>query len=323
MATSLSTYNTVGIREDLSDLISNITPTNTPFQIAVRKGKVKNTVYEWQTDEYAPALANNAQIEGFDAPSADHTPTVRQRNYTQILSRSVKIQNTADAVDKAGRATEFARELSKKTKEIKRDLESSLCQNTVAVAGDGSTARKFKGLEGWVGYNQSLGASGVAPNPEANAGLGSAPTDGTTRAFTETLLKNVLNQIENSGGEPNTIMVGTGNRTVFSTFGGVATSTTAPSQGGGVVADAKDGKIYATMDVYESDWGTLRVVANKFQRNRTAFVLDPKGFELVTLRPLETVNVGIKGDYREAFLVMEMGLKCDNWKAHGAVRDLT
>lgn len=311
---SITTYNVVGTREDLSDLISNISPTDCPFQKAIRKGKVTNTLYEWQTDALA-AAASNAAVEGADAPAASMDVTTRQRNYTQILTKSVKVLGTADITNKAGRGKEMAYQLAKKTKEIKRDLEFALTQNGIAVVGDASsTARKFKGLECWIGDNQSLGAAGspAAPNPEASSGVGTAATDGTAEAFTETRLKTVLQSVYTSGGDPDTIMAGPGNRAVFSTFDGVSSQQN---------IDAAKGTVVGTMSIYESDWGTLKVVANRFQRNRTVFVVDPSGFELVTLRPLQTIDIAKTGDSDVKQLLMEVGLKVDNWHAHGAVRD--
>lgn len=313
---SITTYNVVGTREDLSDLISNIAPTDVPFQSLCRKGRVTNTLYEWQTDSLA-AAASTAAIEGADAPAASLDVTVRQRNYTQILTKSVKVLGTADVTQKAGRGREMAYQLIKKTKELKRNLECALTQNGIAVVGDASTtARQFKGLECWIGDNQSLGAAGspAAPDPEASSGVGSAATDGTAEAFTETRLKVVLQSAYTAGGNPDTIMAGPGNRAVFSTFDGVSSQQN---------LEVSTGKIMGTMSIYESDWGTLKVVSNRFQRNRTVFVLQSDGFELVTLRPLQTIDIAKTGDSDIKQLLMEVGLKVDNWHAHGAVRDCT
>ena len=313
---SITSYNAIGTREDLSDVLSNIAPTDAPFQKMCRKGKVTNTVYEWQTDSLATA-ASNAAVEGAAAPAASMDVTVRQRNYTQILTKSATVLGTADATTKAGRGKEMALQVMKKTKELKRDLEFGLTQNGIAVAGDASSvARKFKGLECWIGDNQSLGAVGspAAPNPEGAAGIGTVATDGTAEAFTETRLKVVLQAAFTAGGDPDTIMAGPGNRAVFSTFDGVSSAQN---------LDVSTGTIKGSMSVYESDWGVLKVVPNRFQRNRTVFVLDSAGFELVTLRPMQTIDIAKTGDFETKQLITEVGLKVDNWHSHGAVRDCT
>lgn len=312
----ITTYNVVGTREDLSDLLSNISPTETPFQSLAKKGTVKNTIYEWQTESLAAAGAN-AAIDGADAPAASMELTTRQRNYTQILTKTAKVHGTADVTEKAGRKREMAHQIKNKMAEIKRDLEYALTQQGIAVAGDGSTtARKFKGLECWIGDNQSLGAVGspVAPNPEGAAGIGTVATDGTAEAFTQTRLKTVLQAAYTVGGNPDTIMAGPGNRSVFSTFDGVSSAQN---------ADVSSKKIVDTMTFYESDWGTLKVLPNRFQRNRTVFVLDSSDFELVTLRPLQTIDIAKTGDSDTKQILMEVGLKVGNWHKHGAVRDCT
>ncbi|WAK01865.1 SU10 major capsid protein [Methylobacter sp. YRD-M1] len=312
----VTTYNAVGTREDLSDLISNISPTEAPFQKMCRKGKTSSTMYEWQTESLA-AAADNAAIEGAAAPAASMELTTRQRNYTQILTKSASVTGTGDITAKAGRGKEMAHQIKNKTLELKRDLEFALTQNGIAVAGDTSTtARKFKGLECWIGDNQSLGAAGspVAPNPEGASGIGTAATDGTAEAFTEARLQAVLESCYNNGGKPDTIMAGPGNRRVFSSFDGVSSAQN---------MDVNNGKVIASMKIYESDWGDLVVVPNIFQRNRTVFVLDSSGFELVEARPLQTIDIAKTGDSDTKQLLMEVGLKVDNWHAHGAVRDCT
>lgn len=313
---NITTYNVVGTREDLSDLISNISPTDTPFQKMCKKGSAAQTIFEWQTESLA-AAASNAAVEGADAPAASMELTTRQRNYTQILTKSAKVTGTGDVVVKAGRGKEMAHQIINKTKEIKRDLEFALTQNGVAVAGDASSvARKTKGLEGWIGDNQSLGAVGspAAPNPEGSSGLGTAATDGTAEAFTETRLKTVLQSAYTAGGNPDTIMAGPGNRAVFSTFDGVSSAQN---------VDVASGKIVGSMSIYESDWGTLKVVPNRFQRNRTVFVLDSGDFTLREKRPLQTIDIAKTGDADTKQLLMEVGLEVGNWHKHGAVRDCT
>jgi len=312
----ITTYNVVGTREDLSDVLSNISPVDTVFQKMCKKGSVKNKIYEWQTESLAAATAT-AAVEGADAPAADQALTTRQLNYTQIFTLAAKVNGTAEVTDKAGRGSEMAHQLINQTKQIKRNIETALTTQGIGVVGDAtSVARKFKGLECWIGDNQSLGAAGspVAPNPEGSSGLGTAATDGTAEAFTETRLKTVLQSAYNSGGNPDTIMAGPGNRAVFSTFDGISSAQN---------LDVNSGKIVGTMSVYESDWGTLKVVPNRFQRNRTVFVLDSSDFTLATLRGLTTKDLPANGDYEAKQLITEIGLKVDNWHKHGAIRDCT
>lgn len=308
LTNTFDSYSAVGNREDLHDIITNISPTDTPFQSAIRKAKAKAVKVEWTTDSLASA-ANNKQVEGNDIEEFTAvTATSRVDNYCQISMKEGVISGTQDVVDKAGKKSEIAYQIAKKGKELKRDIEFALTQNTTYVAGDSNTARQTRGLEGWVFTNDSMGTNGVSPVPASNT----AGTDGTQRAFTETLLKPVLSAIYASGGDPDMIMVGPFNKGVFSTFTGGATR----------FDKAEDGKVYAAVDVYVSDFGTLKVVPNRFQRDRTAFVLETEKWELAWLRPIQKHDLAKTGDAEKFMLVCEYALKSLQEAASGAVRDL-
>lgn len=309
VANTYTTYDTIGIREQLDDAIYNIAPTDTPFMSGIKKGKAQNVYFEWQTDTLA-AAANNAQLDGDDVASFTAvTPTTRVGNRTQISRKVFLISATEQAVLKAGRKDEVAYVTALKVKELKRDQETALTQNTTAVTGNTTTARQTRGLEGWVATNNSLGVSGVAPNPTTNT----APTDGTQRAFTETLLRAALLSAYTAGGNPDTLMVGPGNRQVVSTFTGNATR----------FKKAEDSALNSTISLYISDFGELKVVPNRFQRNRTAFALQMDMWELMVLRSYDTVELAKTGDADKRMVVVEYGLKSNQEAASAAVRDLT
>lgn len=309
IANTLTTYDAIGVREQLDDLIFNIAPTDTPFMSGIGKGKASNVYFEWQTDTLASA-ANNAQLDGDDVGSFTAvTPTVRIGNRTQISRKTMVVSATEQAVLKAGRKDEVAYQVTLKMKELKRDMETALTQNTTAVTGNTTTARQTRGLEGWVATNNSLGASGVAPAPSTNT----APTDGTQRAFTEAMLKAVCQSVFSAGGDPDMLMVGPAQKQVVSTFTGNATR----------MKDAKDGALQASISVYTSDFGTFKISPNRFQRNRTAFLLQSDMWKLMTLRPMQVIDLAKTGDADKKLLVCEYGLQSNQEAASGAVRDLT
>jgi hypothetical protein len=306
---TLQTYAAIGNKEDLSDVIYRIAPTATPFMSGIGKVKATNTLHEWQTQDLA-AAANNAQVEGDDAAAVAVTPTVRLNNRSQISTKTVIVSGTQmKGMNPAGRKDELAYQISLKSLELKRDMETALTQNTTAVTGNSTTARQLRGLEGWIATNNSLGATGAAPNYNTNT----APTDGTQRAFTEALLKDVLQQIFNQGGEPDTIMVGGSQKQTFSSFTGGSTR----------FDKSEDKSVTAAVDVYVSDFGTMNVVPNRFQRARTAFVLEMDKWKLATLRPFETVELAKTGDAEKREIVVEYTLEACQEKASGAVRDLS
>lgn len=182
---TFTTYAAIGMREDLSDVIDMISPTERPFSAMLKKRKASARLFEWQTDSLATA-ANNAQIEGDDVTSFTAvSPSTRWGNYTQISTKNFVISATEEVVDKAGRKSEIAFQKMKKTKEILRDQEVALCQNTTFNAGALGTARQTRGLAGWITQGSVGAGTGAFPIPSTNT----APVAGTARAFDEGLLK--------------------------------------------------------------------------------------------------------------------------------------
>lgn len=224
IATNTTTrYDIAGIREDLTDVIYNITPLETPFTTSIERGSAKNTFHEWQTDAIDAADNTNAQLEGDDAPSAvDVVATTRLGNYTQISSKLVIASDTLNdgPVNLAGRSKELAYQVAKNGKALRTDIEKISCgTNQARAAGGTGTARKAASLLSWIKTNSDKG-TGSAADPSAADGTGTR-TDGTTRTITETLLKSVMKSIfDNASGEPDMLMVGSANKQVISTFDG-------------------------------------------------------------------------------------------------------
>lgn len=307
-------YQAIGVREELSDIIYNISPTETPFMNNAARGKVSNTFFEWQTDALASASTTNHQIEGDDITSYDAvTPTVRLGNYCQISRKTVIISNTEEVVDKAGRKSEIAYQLAKKGKELKRDMEADLLSNHGANAGSSSTARVTGSLLSFLKTNINKAGNGVAPV------YTSIPTDvwtdGTQRSFTETILKDVVQQSWTSGAEPKTVMVGALGKQAFSQFSGVVELMASQGKGQATIIGASD--------TYVSDFGKLSVVPNRFQRTSTAFVLDWEYISVDYLRPFKQEPLAKTGDAEKRLMITEYGLRVKNEKALGVAVDLT
>lgn len=271
------------------------------------KAKATNTLHEWQTQDLATA-ANNAQAEGDDLTAKTVTATVRLSNRTQISAKKVVVSGTQQAMNPAGRKDELAYQLSLIALELKRDMEFGLTQNDVI----GTSPRQSRGLRGWVVDNKSTGASYSAPSAYTGTGT-TATTDGTQRAFTESLLKDVLQQVFTAGGDPDTITVGPAQKQTFSTFTGNSTR----------FDKGEDAKLYAAIDVYVSDFGTLNVVPNRFQRTRDAFVLESAKLAIAYLRPFQTIELATTGDAQQREMLCEWTLECRAPKAHGAIYDLS
>jgi hypothetical protein len=284
---TFSTYAVIGMREDLKDFIANISPTDCPFTNMMGKAKAENTYFEWQTDSLAAANTSNAQVEGDDTSFAAVTATVRVGNRTQISNASVVISRTEETVKKAGRASELAYQITKKTKELKRDMEAILTQNQTSVAGNTTTARKTGSLEAWLLTNKNRGSGGSGGG--FSGSTVTAATDGTQRTFTESLLKDVAQQVYSSGGDADTVMIGAAQKQVFSTFTGNNTR----------MQDTTKGTLATAIKVYESDFGDLKAVVNRFQRNRTVFVLQSDMWQLAWLDPIRIEDIAKTGEVIE------------------------
>ena len=316
-AGTTTTFDLTGVREDLSNLIFSISPVETPAVSNMKKGTATNTFHEWQTDSLS-AAALNSHLDGDDSAPNTISATSRLGNYTQILKKTVQVSGTSDAVNKAGRAKELAYQLSKRSKELKRDLEFVVTQNNAADAGPASTAREMAGMETWIASNKDNSSAGTTPATSSGAAT-TAPTDGsTTRTLTEAMLKTVLASAWDAGGDPTTIMVGSFNKQVASGFSGIATlyRDTAPKVG--------QAEIIGAADVYVSDFGQLAIVPNRFQRGRTALVLDWEYWKLCALtgRSFKQERLAKTGDSEKRHIVGEYTLESCNEAASGKVADL-
>ena len=308
------TYDARGLREDLTDVIYDISPTDTPIMSSIGKGKATAVYHEWQTDSLAAATTGNAAVEGATATEASLSPTTRLGNYTQIVQKTIMISGTLEAVDKAGRKSEKAYQLAKASAEIKRDIEATITANQARSAGDGSTARTMASLLSWIKTNTNKRDSTTTGTDPTTIGE-STRGDGTTRTFTETLLKDVVQKVFTSGGTPTLLVVPPAGKQKVSEFTGIAQHRI-NTQGTGKVT------ILAGADLYQSDFGVLQVVPDRFMRTRDALVLDPEYAAMAFLRPFQTNELAKVGDAEKTQIIAELTLEVRNEAAHGGVFDL-
>jgi hypothetical protein len=304
-------YTSIGVREDLTDVIYNISPTDTPIMSSIGKSKATNTLHEWQTDSLAAATTNNALVEGDDATAASLSPTVRLNNYTQIVGKTVQISGTLEAVDKAGRKSEKAYQLAKASSEIKRDIETILTANQAKSNGTAtSSARKMGSLLSWITTNVSKGAAGTNPTGDGS----DVRSDTTTRTFLESMLKEVAQEIFTEGGTPKMLVVPPGLKATVSGFPGVAEQR--------YVTGAEPTTIVAAAGAYLSDFGLISIVPDRFMRSTDALMLDPEYAAIAYLRPFQTNDLAKTGDSEKTQILAELTLEMRNEKAHGGIFDI-
>jgi len=314
VSNTFTTYSAKGIREDLSNVITNIAPEETPFQSNIGRETISNTLFEFQTDTLADAAAN-AQLEGDDVGTFDAVvATVRVTNYAQISRKTIVLSNTEEVVNKAGRRSELAYQIAKRGAELKRDQEFVFLNGGIAVAGNTTTARVTASLGAFVKTNTEKQTNGV--DPSYTTLPNSARTDGNVRTFTETILKNVIQKVWSAGGTPKILMVGPVNKQRVSGFSGIASSRF------NIDGGAKPATLIGAVDIYVSDFGNVSTIANRFQRERDAWVLDPDYAKMVVLRPYQQVELAKTGDAEKRMLLIEYGLKITAENAHGLAADL-
>lgn len=310
-------YSSVGNREQLSDVIYRISPEETPFMSMARKGGVDGVYYEWQNDSLAAAAANK-HVEGDETSYSAAVPSVRLGNYLQISKKNAIVSGTQERIQKAGRGSEMQYQLAKKSAELKRDMEFTAVQNQAAVAGDSTTARQTAGFESFIRTNAQRAGDGGNPTLSGTTQgyPNAAPTDGTQRAFTETILKALLKASFDNGGKGGLLMLGSAQKQAASAFAGIAEIRKA-------VENAEQATIVGAADVYVSDFGSVSFVPNRLQRNRTALLIDPEYVEVVTLRDFSVEDRAKTGDALKKEIIVEWGLKVYHEGAHGVAADLT
>lgn len=311
-------YDLVGLAEDVEDVIFNISPTETPFLTMAKRKKATATLHQWQTDSLSAAAANRA-IEGDDSTYATASPTTMLSNYTQISKKTVMVSGTADAVRKYGRKEEFAYQIAKRGKELKRDIELALVTNQASSAGGSGTARSSAGIESMI-TNRVLGTGNTTgTTPGYASGTWSAPTDGTATAMTEGDLVSALELAWQDGGDPGTIMVNSALKRKIATFGG-ANKFSGVQVNQGRTAQAV---VIGGVDLYISDFGEHKVVLNRYMRAGTLLCLDKEYMSVAFLRPIKFEERAKTGDATRGEILTEYTLVAENPDAHSKIMSVT
>jgi len=309
-ANTMQSYQAVGNREDLSDVIYMVSPFDTPFQSMIGRSKATSTTHEWQTDALPAADGSNAQIEGDDATPGSLVSTSRLSNRTQISTKVISVSTIQDsAVDKAGRKKELAYQVEKAMRALKIDRETILLSNQAPVTGNASTAAKLRPLTGFYATNTSRGVGG------ANGTTSAAATDGTQRAFTETLLRSAIASVfQNSNSFVDTLMAYPSQR---------ANLSTVLTGGATKFYSVEDKTLTATVSVYDSDFGPIKLVPNRFQRARDIHLLNSEYIALAELEPVQMQDLAITGLSRKKQVWGTYTLEVRNEAALGVIADLS
>ncbi len=315
-AFSFQTYPQIGAREDLTDMIYRISPTETPFVNSAARETASSTKHEWQIDVIASASTSNQAAESNNPTNTTVVPTSRIFNYTEIPQYAFQISGTAQAMNTAGRANEMAFQLVKFGLKMKRDMEAAASgANGFAVGTASAVARVSASLESWMSSNNTSMASNNGTVGFVTGTGCTAPIDCTTTAtVTEANVKAIIRAAWNAGGNPDTILVGPYNKVKVSGFSGILTNNIFQQAGG-------QAKIVAAADAYVSDFGTLKVIPSRFNRDRTVSILDMNYWAIAYLRPFQSVQLAVTGDSIQRMILAEYTVVSRNEAASGKVVD--
>ena len=312
------------VREDLTDVIYNISPTEVPLQANISRGSASNTLHEWQIDELAAVDTSNAAIDGADFGTDSSDEAQRIGGYCQISIKYIAVSRRANIVNKAGRKSELAYQIAKKGKELRRDVEAIACLGQATLAGNSTTASLSPGLGAWIKTNTSRGATGTDP-ALSNTTYGqptTAPGDGTVRALDESLMLGLIKDAYVQGGDPNMIMVGPTVKQLFSNYmygSSARIATQYQDQGksprGGVT-------VVGAVDTYVSDFSVLDIVPNRFQRERDMWILDTEYWEIAYLDGYKTETIAKIGDAERRHMLVDWTLKSKNEAASATFADI-
>lgn len=314
--------------DSLADVINMISPTETPFIQRASTQTASNTYEEWLSDALSAAAAN-AQIEGNTfAADSNQNSAERFGNYLQISWHVISVSRRADRVKKAGRKSEVAYQMRKKGMELKRNKEYALVGGgggVVAAAGNSSTASTLAPLSAWLATNTERGSGGTDPALSSTTyGYPSsvASLDGTDRALTEDGILTLMGNCFTQGGNPTIAMCGVLTKQVFSKYMfGASARIADPYQDHG--AKAKGGlTVNGSVSYYVTDYGTLEVIPNRFQREDDFYILDMDMWAVAYLDDMKVVDIAVTGDSTQKAILSDYTLISKNEKASGIYADV-
>ncbi len=306
---TLASFSAVGNREDLSDIIYDISPAETPFLSKIPKSKATGVKHEWQTHSLTAASATNKVLEGDDATTDAATVTARVYNYRQISDKVARVTGTQEVVDKAGRRSEMAFQMEARMKELKRDVESRLLSNIASAAGDATTAPECAGAQAWIKTNIDKAADATA-----SAGNGTdIHTDGTARALQESQVEAALALAWTNGGNPTMGILNSFQKRKFAAFSGSSTK----------MSDGDKKKVVNSVDIYIDPLGNeVRLVPCRQCPTDVVYFFDPEHVKFAVLRDFKTHDLAKTGDSERKQILVEYTLEMCTEKAHAAVYDL-
>lgn len=304
---AFTTFGAIGNREHLSNMIYNVSPSETPFLSSIEKVKTTSTKHEWQTDALA-AAGTNYTLEGDEVTVAASVATARRYNYVQELTKTAKVSGTQEKVAHAGRASEMAYQLQKQSRALMNDMELAALDNNASVAGNTTTAREMAGVSAWITTNYDKNG---ATNPTGDGT--DAWSGGTAIALTEGRFKNALQRAWSSGGSPDACYTDAFNRNTIDTFSGNGTR----------MIKAEGDKLQASFSVYASPFGDIKIIPSRNHESGHILILDTAMWKYAELEGPRVKPLAVSGDYEANLIIAKGTVEACNEKASAIIVNVT
>lgn len=315
-AYELGPQNAKNIREDLGNVIFNVTPFMTPFTSGIAQTKATADNHEWLTDTYADSVETNAAVEAEKVDSSEGSERTRKGNYVQIATKGVTVTKKAEMFDRAGvPGKEMAYQLMKKGKELQMDVEKQVLSNQIKVIPTNAAAGVSATVSSWILANQVVSGTGGVANT-ASTGL-TKPTPGTSEAMTQANLDELLDGVWDNSGDFSSAKI-MGSAGTISTLRNNADVSKGISTD--VTTNAANGEIINRVAVYVSQFGPIAVVPNKHMPADTLYVLDYStwGLAFAGGKKIHTTDIATQASAEQKLLECYYTLEARSEEANAA-----
>ena len=318
----------VSNREDLTDVLTILAPEETPVLSSASKQKASATFVEWTVDALS-APSTTGIREGADVGTFTDQFSGRARlgNYVQKFRRDFQVSDLQEAVESVGPA-KIAQAEAKSIRELKRDIEATLCGTQDLAQENGSdTAYALRGLGSWI----SSDAQASNPVPAAFRTPADSIHAAAEGAFTETVLNNLITSIFRETGTSNnlTMVADTAVRRIISDFARTAgVSGTDADSVRTVNYNGDSAQIKLSVAFYQSDHGMISIVNGNpdcmpdTTNKDTAYLINPEYYGVHELIPMGSTRLPNQGGGERGYVDCSLTLGVYHPQAHGKIEEV-
>ena len=334
----METYDASAIKEDISSILYNLDPDETPVMSNAGRRDIQNTLFQWQVESLPTSATTNKHIEGakileVDAELDAGTATTLLNNYTQISWRNATVSGTLQSVSQHAKSQEMAHQMALRSKQLKIDLEKTILSHNPAIAGAANgTARQTESLPHMIGRlgtaSSAWAATDTSISLDETSSTGTvvatsatgAHTDATTAAgslavMSEARFMGVANGIWDNGGNLDTVVCNGAIKREISDFAGRAASQ--------IIVSPET--VANNVTLVQTDFGDCKVMMDRHMDITNGVdvgFIDFDYLKIAFLRPFTRQTLAKQGDADVENLICEWGIEMSNVQAFGWMFDV-